>query len=134
MLIYNIFCFGHRIADNEKLNNLLFEFDLEISKKINNKKWEISFPHHSIQISGAYSCLFGTEITSDYNNPNFINIVRLSDVNNYLHDYNLFLSQVISNFESIAKLEPEFKQVVDILKEFIENNKADFYLVEVLIN
>jgi len=48
MYTFNLFCFGHEMAEDPELNNLLHEFDFELSRKINGKKFEIDFPYDYI--------------------------------------------------------------------------------------
>ena len=73
MYTFNIYCFGHDLSLNKELNNKLSEFDFEFSTKINGRNWEINFPYHGGQVQGdCYSCIFGTQITDDDNNKNYI--------------------------------------------------------------
>ena len=77
MYTFNIYCFGHDLSLNKELNNKLSEFDFEFSTKINGRNWEINFPYHGGQVHGdCYSCVFGTQITDDDNNKNYIKEIK----------------------------------------------------------
>lgn len=131
MYTYNLVCYGHELSLDPVLNNLLRELDLEISTKINNKKWEIDFPYHGGQCMGdVYSCVFGTIITDD-DNPNLIDEIRNLKEEDYAYDYDTFLEFVFNEIENLMETETEFIEVFNRLNEFIHNNKPNFYQVEV---
>ena len=136
MYTYNIFCFGHELSKDKELNNLLREWDIELEEKIDKRIWEIDFPYHGGQVRGDISsCVFGTVITTDDRNPNYINIVRKAKEEDYIDDYNKFLSVVIDRIEENVELveEPEldFEELITKLKSFLKENKPRFYSVEV---
>lgn len=132
MYTSNCFCFGHQLASDKKLNNLLQDWDVYFKININGRYWVVDFPYHGGQIDGdTYSCIFGTNITDDDDNPFYIDEVRNAKEEDYLTDYKIFLGKVVSGLEQDAKLQPEFKDVVDKLKKFLQTNKPKFYSVEI---
>ncbi len=137
MYTYTIFCFGHQMSNNEELNNKLADFDIEFGKKINNRKWEIDFPYHGGQVAGdCQSCIFGTQISVSDSNPYFVNEVRGAKESDYIDDYNIFLQELFSDLDNNIQYvletdeETEYKELIDELKKFCSENKADFYSVE----
>ena len=136
MYTYNLYCFGHKLSEDKELNNLLREYDISFSRKINNRLWEVDFPYHGGQVRGdCYSCVFGTIITDDDNNDNYINEIRNSSEKDFVKDYNEFLSILISELEkdisASLETEKEFGSVVSRLKTFLEKNSPTFYSVQV---
>lgn len=132
MYTYNLVCYGHQLSLNPDLNNSLNELDLEISTRINNKKWEIDFPYHGGQCSGdVYSCVFGTIIIDDDNNPNFVDEIRNLKEEDYASDYDTFLDFVFKEIEDIMETEPDIVEVFNSLNEFVRNNQPKFYQVQV---
>ena len=98
MYVINNFVYGHDISVNEKLNNMLCEFDLEFSKYVNGKDFEVSFPYHGGQVSGdVLSVIFGTIITSDDGNKNFSKEIRNAKTEDYEEDYKVFLKAFIDS-------------------------------------
>lgn len=132
MYTYNLYCFGHQLSSDKELNNLLHDNDLEFSKKIGNREWEVDFPYHGGQVRGdCYSCVFGTIITDDDNNTDYINEIRKSNEEDYIKDYKSFLSILLDELDNYIKLEPELEKVISKLKEFLDKNKPTFYSVQV---
>ena len=136
MYTYNIFCFGHELSKDKELNNLLREWDIEFEEKIDKRIWEIDFPYHGGKVRGDISsCVFGTVITTDDRNPNYINIVRKAKEEDYIDDYNKFLNVVIARIEENVELREEseldFEELITKLKSFLKENKPKFYSVEV---
>ena len=138
MYTYNLFCYGHKLRVNKDLNNKLMEFDLEFSKTINGKRWEVNFPYHGGQCGDmAYSCVFGHNITHDDNNEEFINVVRNSKEEDYQSDYQTFLNDFYWELDNIytpsfkgESDEEEFNKFIMDIKHFINSNKPEFYNVE----
>ena len=70
MYTYNILCFGHELSANKELNNFLLMYDVEFFDVIKGNEWQVSFPYHGGQVKGdTHSCVFGTIITDDDDNP-----------------------------------------------------------------
>ncbi len=135
MYTFNYYCFGHKLSENKELNNLLHDYDVELRKNINGKSWEIDFPYHGGQIRGdVYSCVFGTIITDDDHNTNYVDEIRNSKEEDYIEDYNKFieilLTELEKDVESAKDSEPEFEKVFNMLKEFLSKNSPKFYSVE----
>jgi len=142
MYTFNYFCFGHQLAKDPALNNLLNEYDMEFRKTINGKEFQVYFPYHGGQVRGdIYSCVFGTIITDDDQNILYVDTIRNSKESDYLSDYNKFiesllielnhqLSEYPTSDPEIDKEIEEYESVVVKLKEFLKNNKPDFYCVE----
>lgn len=139
MYTFNLYCFGHDMSKNKKLNNELWSFDVYFNVKIDDIKWEIDFPYHGGKVRGdCYSCVFGTIITDDDNNPDFISTVRHSLESYYIDTYNKFLSHVFDGLESDYDSLPEgddekelFGKLIEDLREFTSKNEPGFYSVEV---
>lgn len=128
MYTYNLYCFGHQLSSNKELNNLLNELDINFSKKINNRLWEINFPYHGGQVKGdCRSCVFGTIITDDDMNPDYISEIRNLNEYNFVEDYKEFLSMLVSDLESDSELCDLFSK----LKDFLDKNNPLFYSVQV---
>ena len=133
MYTYNIFCFGHELAKNKELNNLLDEFDLEFKCKIGDKIWEIYFPYHGGQVDGdTLSCIFGCKISHNDRNPNWLKTIRGAKKEDYIFDYGIFLKKLFTELESPENLgiEEEYDNLVDSLREWVYNNEPDFYMIE----
>lgn len=131
MYTYNLFCYGHNLSKNPILNNLAWEYDVYFNEKINNIKFKLDFPYHGGKVKGdTYSCVFGTEITDDDNNPSYIDTVKNSNVNDYKNSYDEFLKLVIKGLEDDALLEndTDFTNFVNDFKNFINNNEPCFYI------
>ena len=134
MYTFNIFCFGHDLSLNKELNNKLSEFDFEFNTNINGRNWEINFPYHGGQVQGdCYSCIFGTQITDDDNNKNYIKEIKNAKESDYIDSYNQFLKILISELENYTNLdeyEEEIKKIIEELKIFLSENEPGFYSVE----
>jgi hypothetical protein len=131
MYTYNLYCFGHQLSSDKNLNNLLHEYDLEFSRTIDGKLWEVDFPYHGGQVRGdCYSCVFGTIITDD-DNPDYINLIRKSNENDFIKEYKKFLDILLSELDKDVELEPEIEKVVSKLKDFLSKNEPTFYTVQV---
>ena len=133
MYTFNYFCFGHDLSVDKNLNNTLNEYDVEFFLSINKKDWQVDFPYHGGQINGdCYSCIFGTVIASDDNNRNYINKIRNAKEEDYINDYNEFLTKLFIDLESDAQgeYENEMKLLIFQLKTFIKKHKPGFYSVE----
>lgn len=140
MYTYNLFCFGHELAIDHKLNNLLAEYDFYIKTEIGGKVFGVDFPYHGRQCKGdTYSCLFGCEITDSDCNPNFIKEIRAADENDYLEHYNDFLKALkvqadewteewVEDYRDQAQA---FKEIVERLFKFLDDNEPCFYTIEV---
>lgn len=134
MYICNIFCFGHKMADNKKLNNFISDLDLEFSKSINGKIYEVSYPYHGGQVNGdKYSIIFGYEITDDDNNPNYINEIRNAKEEDYIKEYNIFISEYINILKNddFSYLNEDELKILKELIDFLEKTKPCFYSVEI---
>lgn len=131
MYTFNIFCFGHDLSKDPKLNNLVHDYDMELVRIINNKRFEIKFPYHGGQCYGdTYSCIFGHEITDDDDKKEFLNTIRNSKKEDYIDDYNEFIVWVKSEISDWKEKDLEISEVVDKLINFIDTNDPDFYIVE----
>lgn len=132
MYTYNLYCFGHKLSEDKELNNLLSEYDIEFSRKIKDRIWAVDFPYHGGKVRGdCYSCVFGTIITDDDNNDDYINEIKNSTEKDFIVDYNEFLSILLSELEKEVESEKEFSSVVSRLKTFLEKNSPTFYSVQV---
>lgn len=133
MYTFNYFCFGHKLSNNKELNNELQNWDFSYKKIINNRKFELYFPYHGGQVLGdTYSCVLGIIISSDESNPNYINEIRNAKESDYLDDYNLFLSDMLKDFDSdnYAEFEIEVLETIAKFKDFLTKNNPEFYHVE----
>ncbi len=137
MYIYNEFIFGHQLSIDKELNNDLCDYDIEYQKTINGKKFEIDFPYHGGQVNGdTYSCVFGVVITDNDGNPNFIDEVRNSKEEDYLSDYNIFITSLIKDIndnrglEEDEEMNKDYENFANRLIEFLQSNKPKFYEVE----
>ena len=121
MYICNIFCFGHKMADNKKLNNFISDLDLEFSKSINGKIYEVSYPYHGGQVNG------------DDNNPNYINEIRNAKEEDYIKEYNIFISEYINILKNddFSYLNEDELKILKELIDFLEKTKPCFYSVEI---
>lgn len=136
MYTYNLFCYGHQLSKDKELNNLLWSYDIYFPKKINGKDFEVHFPYHGGQVRGdCLSCIFGTVITDDDQNNLFVDTIRNSKESDYLDDYNQYLSDLFQELDNDIQNcsddeKDEYVNLVNRLKDFIKNNKPDFYCVE----
>lgn len=131
MYTFNYYVFGHRMAENKEINNTLNEFDIEFSTKVSGKTYEVDFPYHGGQVSGdLYSCVFGTIITDDDNNPDYINDVRSSKEDDYIKDYNIFLDQLKKNLTDNLGEDDDYDNFVPKLIDYLDSNSPTFYAVE----
>lgn len=135
MYTYNIFCFGLQMSTDKELNNFLWELELDLNKKINQKEWCVNFPYHGGQVNGdCYSCVFGHEIIDDDYNPEYVNTIRNVKENDYIIDYNLFIEEFYKELLLVEEvlLEKEYDTtLLERLKNFIKTSKPTFYTVEV---
>lgn len=134
MYTFNLFVFGHDMSIDPDLNNDIHEFDVEMSRNINSRKYEIDLPYHGGQCAGdLYSVIFGTIVTDDDHNKDYVNIIRNAKEIDYIEDYNSFLTEVkkglIQDTEG-GYGEEKFRGFVNKLIEFLDNNKPGFYTVE----
>ena len=136
MYTFNIYCFGHDFSLNKELNNKLSEFDFEFSTKINGRNWEINFPYHGGQVYGdCYSCVFGTQITDDDNNKNYIKEIKNAKESDYIDGYNqflkIFLSELsVENYTILDENKEEIKKIIDDIIIFLSTNEPGFYSIE----
>lgn len=133
MYTYNIFCFGHKMADNKKLNNFISELDLEFSKSINGKIYKVSYPYHGGQVNGdTYSTIFGYEITDDDNNPDYINVIRNVKEEDFIKGYNIFISEYINMLKTddFSDLNEDELKILTELIDFLEKTQPCFYSVQ----
>lgn len=130
MYTFDNFVFGHQLSKDKNLNNDLCEFDFEFSTKINGKEWELDFPYHGGQVRGdCYSCVFGTIITDNDNNKDYVSDIRNAKEEDYINDYNIFLDNLFRFFDEFV-LDSEEYGVINRLKKFVAENKPEFYSVE----
>lgn len=128
MYTFNLFCFGHELAQDPELNNLLNEYDFDLRHKINGRQFEVNFPYHGGQCRGdVYSCVFGIQISDSDFNPNFVKEIRSAKYEDYIDDYNQFIEWLKSE---ITTWDDEVTEVVQRLITFLDTNKPDFYSVE----
>ena len=133
MYTFNYFCFGHKLSIDKELNNELHDNDFSFSRKINNRIYEIHFPYHGGQVSGdCYSCVFGTIITDDDGNPDYIDEVRNAQESDYIDDYNTFIMEMTIEFESdsYSEFEMHILKIFSKLKKFLSENNPEFYSVQ----
>ena len=137
MYTLNLFCFWHKMSLDKELNNLIVDLDLYFKTSINGRDWELSFPYHGGQVNGdCYSIIFGTVITDDDDNENYIDEIRNANEKDYINDYNEFITKLLIAFDEDAKIcdaetNGEYSKILDRLKKFINTNKPEFYSVEV---
>lgn len=130
MYTFNLFCFGLDLSADEKLNNDLHYCDVEFNTKINGKEWEVDFPYHGGQCDGdLFSCVFGTIVSDSDNNPSFVSDIRSAKGEDYKRDYEKFIDIFLNRLREDSS-EPEIKDILDRLEEFINHNKPCFYSVE----
>jgi len=111
------------MSRNKELNNLLHDYDLEFSKVINGKKFEISFPYNGSQVSGnIYSVIFGISITDDDQNPNYIDEVRGSKSSDYEVEYQQFLDEYIKDLSSDIELSE--------ITKYLKSTEPEFYSIQ----
>ncbi len=130
MYTYNLFCYGHVMANNPELNEELHENDVQFKTTINGKTYEIDFPYHGGQTAGDIaSCVFGTVIHDDYHkNANFVKLIKNAKESDYKDNYNQFLKQL---FEYLTSGEYISEKSIKELKHFLDKNQPEFYLLEV---
>ena len=127
MYTFNYFRFGHKMSRNKELNNLLHDYDLEFSKVINGKKFEISFLYNGSQVSGnIYSVIFGISITDDDQNPNYIDEVRRANSSDYEVEYQQFLDEYVDWIKS----DGSNIELANLLLNYLNSNKPEFYSVQ----
>lgn len=129
MYTFNLFCFGHELAQDPELNNLLNEYDFDLRHKINGRQFEVNFPYHGGQCRGdVYSCVFGTQISDSDFNPNFVKEIRSAKYEDYIDDYNQFIEWLKSE---ITTWDDEgIEEIAQRLITFLDTHKPDFYSVE----
>ena len=129
-----MFCYGINTSVNEVLNNFIADYDLEFSKKVNKINYEVSTPYHGGQCSGdIYSVVFGTYITDDDNNPDYIKTIRTSNEEDYKESFDIFKSEYIDELKSILESDSFDEEETKLFNEliiFIENEEPSFYDVE----
>ena len=133
MYTFNYFCFGHRMADNKKLNNFIADLDLEFRRSVNGKDYEVSYPYHGGQVDGdVYSVVFGFNITDDDDNPDYINVIRKVKEEDFIKGYNIFLSEYTNwlKTEDFSDFEEEELKTLKELIDFLEKTEPCFYSVE----
>ena len=136
MYTFNYLCFGHDLSKDKNLNNSLRDYDVEFNTIINGKEYQIDFPYHGGQVSGdCYSCVFGTIISDDDNNPSYIRDIRNAKESDYINDYNKFIDILIKELDEDVKNasvhEKElYIDLVNDLKKFLKSNNPEFYSVE----
>lgn len=131
MYIINEFVFGHEMAKDKKLNNLLAEYDLEFSKYIGTKKFVVDFPYHGGQTNiSTKSCIFGIKITDDDHNKKYIQQIKSAKEQDYLPAYEEFLKSYIEHVKENYGSDLEYDGFVDKLIKFLNENKPKFYSVE----
>ena len=133
MYTFNIFIYGHRLANNEEINALVHAFDLEFRKTINDKRFEVSTPYHGGQVAGDLrSIIFGTNITDDDHNPNFVTKVRSVKEEDYKKDYTEFLELFKRDLLDNKGLgEDDYDEAVDKIIVFLDSTNPEFYTIEV---
>lgn len=104
MYTFKMYCYGINTSVNEVLNNFIADYDLEFSKNVNKINYEVSTPYHGGQCSGdVYSVVFGTYITDDDNNPDYIKTIRTSNEEDYKESFDIFKSEYIDELKSILE-------------------------------
>ena len=130
MYTFNLFCYGIDMSVEPELNNFLGEYELNF--KIGDREWELDFPYHGGQCRGdVFSCVFGTIISDDDNNPHFLNEVRHAKESDYEPGFRIFIEKFLTELEEI-RLELDDVDIVILDKtiNFIKNTKPSFYMVE----
>jgi len=131
MYTFNHFVFGHDLSVDKELNNSINELDIEFNTTINGKEFEVDFPYHGGQVHGdLYSCVFGHIITDDDNNKDYINKIRTAKAEDYIEEYNVFISALIDDLNNNKGIDDDYDQCVDKLIAFLQSNKPYFYTVE----
>ena len=132
MYTFNIFIYGHKLANDKEINNLVHAFDLDFRKTINDKKFEVSAPYHGGQVAGdLHSIIFGTNITDDDHNPNFVNTVRSVKEEDYKKDYTEFLELFKRDLLDNKGLgEDDYDEAVDKIIVFLDSTNPEFYTIE----
>lgn len=132
MYTSNLFVFGHELATDKELNNDIDRFGIEFGCKIGDKDYELYSPYHGGKIAGdTQSVILGCVITDDDNNPNYVKQVRDAKEEDYLPGYNAFLVKLKADLLSTKGIEQDYDEVVDRFISFLDNNKPDFYNVEI---
>ena len=130
MYTFNLFCFGLDLSVDKELNNDICSVDLEFGTIIGSRRWEVNFPYHGGQCAGdLFSCVFGTNISDSDNNPSFVSEVRSAKEEDYIGDYEKFIDIFLNRLREDSG-DPEVKDVLDRLEEFVKYNKPCFYSVE----
>lgn len=127
MYTFNNFVYGHRMADDKRLNNELDSYGLEFS----SNGFEVSTPYHGGKLPGdTYPVIFGKVITDDDNNEFFIDEVRLAKESDYEDDYRKFLSEFKNSLNEDRGEEKKYDEFIDRLIKFLDDNDPMFYTVE----
>lgn len=133
MYTFNYYVYGHKMSANSELNNELWEFDPEFSQTINGKYYEVNFPYHGGQVNGdVLSCVFGTTVTDDDQNPNLINEIRNFNEDDYKNDYLDFLQNFKNNLNANLGVpgEEDYDLFVNKLISFLDSTDPELYSVE----
>lgn len=137
MYTYNIYCYGHKLAVDPKLNNEIGDWDVYFNKEYPSGDYGIEAPYHGGQILGdTQSIVFGIQITTDDSNPDYVTEVRNSKEETYKRDYKQFVEDLkedlLDSIESnpIDKETKEYAKVVNKLIKFLDTHEPEFYTVE----
>lgn len=126
-----MFVFGHDLSIDKQLNNDLHSSCIELEKNINGINFKISTPYHGGQVKGdLYSLIFGTVITYDDNNKEYINEVKNAKEEDYITEYHQFIDYFINLIILDKGQDAEMDIFIDKLIHFLQNNKPKFYTVE----
>ena len=133
MYIINNFVFGHDLSKDREVKNGLHDMDVYFKKNVDKIDFEVSTPYHGGQCGDvSYSVIFGTIITDDDGNPDYVKGVRNAKAEHYVEAYAKFLTafkrDLLDNV--VAFDDPEYAEYVPKLIEFLDTNEPDFYSVE----
>ena len=129
MYTYNRFCYGHQLELSPEINNSIYDLDLSFRHVTNKKVFCVDFPYHGGKSLGdVYSIICGIEICDDDFNPKYIDVVRSSKEEDYIEDYDLFITEYKKFLSDImdSEDEVEIKKIIS----FFDNNRPKFYSID----
>lgn len=129
MYTFDLFVYGHDISDRDDLCSFFSYMDVGFSENINGRKYELISHYHGGSRYYPYSlgCIIAN---NNDNRDKYIDIIRNANEDDYKADYNTFISLLIQHLDSIVDSQEDIKNVNEF-KQFINNNKPKFYMVEV---
>lgn len=135
MYTYHNFVYGHQLANQPKLNNQVYEFDLYFRYGAGSRQYMIDMPYHGGQVRGdIHSIIWGCHITDDDQNEYYLDEVRAVTKEDYHPGYVLFLTALKEDLlspENYQIGEPEYDQFVEELISYLDSTEPEFYTVEV---